>query len=275
MFSVSSGTRAGVAWGLLSLVSCANPLSNLVDPSSDEYRIAETRKALDRLDFDNAITNISPVLARRSTEEEIAYLASAAYAGRAGLRLLDLFSALTSDLSSKTLLTIFAQHYEGATDENVADMETAVSIIEAYGPRAANRSVDLNFYALFLFYSRMGVILNRYAFNSSNTLRVNFHACHTVEDLDGPETGLPNDMLDRVMTAIPRIVETIPAIGSGSGLPTGALDTSLLPAVPFDPVPCTTDPNNSACLLARLLVLTGSPSIGLGTGEIPCLAVTP
>lgn len=253
---------------LVCATGCSNALRDFPKRDSDDYLIAETRKCLDNLDFDNAIVNITPVLAKRPQDADIAYLASAAYAGRSGLRILDLFASLGSDLSTKSILTVFAEHYAGAVDLNVSDMERAISILETYGPRAADRSADLNFFALFLYYSRIGVILNRYAFNASNSLRANFAACHTDENLSGPTTGLPNEMVDRIMVTIPRIIETIPAIASGAGLSAAALDTSVLSALglSFDPIPCTTDPNNVACIGTRILIAQGKNTNGVGLG---------
>jgi hypothetical protein len=280
---MSSASRAALLLAVAGLGGCANAWRDFSNRSSDDYKIAEARKALDRLDFEGAIVNIDPLLARRGDEEEIAYIGSAAYAGRAGLRILDLFAALSSDLGTKTLFTIFAQHYEGADDDDAADMETAISILENFGPRAADRSGNLNFYALFLFYSRIGLTLNRYAFNPSNMLRANFSVCHAAEDLDGAVTGLPNPMVDRIMTSVPRILETIPAIGAGSGLPNGAIDTTVLDtlfggAAPFDPIPCASDQTNLSCVAARILI--ANSDIGLGTNDpitpIPCNgAITP
>jgi hypothetical protein len=255
---------------ILVLGGCANAFRDFGDKSSDEYLIAQTKNQLDALKFDSAIDSITPVLTSQPHNEEVVYLATAAYAGRGGLRILDLFTAIASDISTKSIFEIFAEHFKGATDDSVADIESAMNIMEAYGPTAADRSADLNFFSIFLYYSRIGVILNRYAYDSTtNTVKSNFNACYTTGDLDPATTGLPNEMVDRIMLTVPRIFDAASAV-SGQG---GALDT-LADTAGFPSglsstvaVPCTTTPNDASCVLVRALVNVGPANNGIGLGS--------
>ena len=275
--AINALIAAGVIVGTLS--GCHNMYRDFSDKSSDSYLIFQAKSYMDALDFDSAITSITPVVASQPTNEEVAYIASASYAGRAGLRILDLFSKLASELSSKSILQIFAEHFPGATDTTVADIESATRVLEAFSPRASGRSPSLNFYALFLYYSRIGVILNRYAYDSTSTLRTNFTACNTQDTPDAAETGIPNDMIDRIMTSIPRVLDAASG-ATGGGSTTNALSSASLPPElsSFSPIPCSTDSNDVRCLAGRTFVNIGRPTgIGLGTGSGGgiCLVTTP
>ncbi len=262
----------GTGLALVVLGGCANAYRDFTDKSTDRYIIDQAKQSLDALKFDETLTQILPLFERRPTDPEIAYLASAAYAGRGGLRILDLFMALASELGDKKLFEIFAEHYVGADEADIADLESAVSVLERYGATAIERNTDMNFYALFLYYSRIGIMLNRYAYDAAGSKRGNFRVCHTQESVEGAMTGLPHAAVDRVMTTIPRIVETIPFVG-GSGIAEGALDMSALGEFPREAYPCAEhadltqllDEGTQKCLAVRVLV--GSDQLGLNTGE--------
>lgn len=276
--SILSRTRAALALsGVLALLcaSCGNVFRDFPEKDSDSYRIDATRNALDAENFDNAIAEISPVLTAQPKNSEVVYLASVAYAGRAGLRILNLFSEIANAAATTGILTIFAKHFTAASTDDLADFESAVSIVQAYSDFAMDRDTDLNFYAIFLYYARIGVILNHYAFDNSVALRSNFKACHTVEDLVGASTGIPNAMLDKIYISIPRIVDIVNTIALGSQFG-GLTNLSALPTLPKAALPCSATPNNVNCLAVRSLVNVGPSSggIGLGSGGV-CAVTTP
>lgn len=273
----------------LSSSSCKNLFSDFTDRTSFDYIVEQTRIHLDREDFDLAIATIEPLLETNPKNEEVAVLASSAYAGRAGVRTLDQILAI-GESSGAGLFEVFTVNLAAADEEDLEDLERARTIIEAYGATAADRSPDANFYALFLWYSRVGANLAFHAVDAGE-VRTNFTACHGVINFAGARTGLPNATVDRVMTSIARIVDTLPGISSDAdvvaalGGITSALPTAVTDIIGMDPIPCEDavlpDPNAIACLGVRTLI-NGS-SLGLGTGieqvpeEVPagtCLGVS-
>jgi hypothetical protein len=258
--------------GCALLNSCAqNAFRDFAAKSSISYLIDSTKKQLDEQDFDTAISTITAALALEPTNEEAVFLAAIAYAGRAGLRTLDLFLTLASDISSKSIFTIFAQNFKGAEEADLDDMDEAIRILESLGNRAALRTNSLNFLAMFLYYSRIGIILNLYGFDADAVLRTNFTACKKSEDFSGLKTGIPDAYIDKVMISLARVQDTSGSIsGSGSGF--SALRSSTgATSFPFDPIPCSTasDPVDFAkCVAVRVLINVGAPTgIGLGSGS--------
>jgi hypothetical protein len=264
----------GTQWG------CSNAYRNYSSKTSKPYLIEKARALIDAYEFTQAINILRPLSDADPGSEELSYLTATAYAGRAGLRVLDLFQSLADDISSRTLLQIFARHIPGSTVPTYNDIETAIKVIEAYGSRATNRSQDMNFLALFVFYARIGTLLNLTAYNTDNTLRSNFKACHRLNAFSAASTGLTNDQVDIIMVTIPRIIETVSTI-SGTGAAFDAIQSisnlQALGIASFDAIPCSANSENPKCLAVRSLVNLGTTDggIGLGTGEGTCSATTP
>lgn len=290
------------------LTACPNAYRSFPDPTQDEYRMDRAIKALDDLDFDTAIENIDPVLAKKPKNERVAYIAASAYAGRAGLRMIDLYKdmitwiASTSGSSTSTMFTTLAEHFPDASDQDIKDMETAKEIIEDYGADVDDRSADMNFFFLFVNLSRIGVTLNRYAYEYTTSgsshiavKRTNFRACRMTVDLDGTVTGLPdsdtsssdgNDHLcgsgsqhacpvDIVMTSLANVFATGDAIPNFPDL--SSMTTAMGITLPTEPLPCSDDSQALECLGVRTLIAQSKSEggQGLGTGETLCATATP
>lgn len=262
-----------INWNILlifTLIQCSkNIFRSTSDEKADSYRIDRARKEIDKENFDTALEYIVPVWERRQTEPEIAYIAANAYAGRAGLRIINLFDSLASDISTKTVLEIFSEHFTDASLQDVNDMESAIGCIENAGNRASLRNSKTNFFALLVYWARIGVNLNYYAYADSNVKEAGFNACTTTVDLGGPDTGLTESITDRLLVTFPRIIDTA-AYVSGSGSDFDAILAANLPAgittiSSFDAFPC---PGNNvaektACAAVRSLV--NEATVGLGT----------
>ncbi len=268
--------------GFFTVVGCSNVLREVGNRSSDEFLIFQTKQYLSEQNWDLAASTIAPVKITQPTNEEVFYLSASAYAGRAGLRVLDLLTTIASDGGTKSLFTIFAEHYPGADEDTIADIESATAVIEAFSATAAGRSSEMNLFAVFVFYSRIGAALATYAFNSEGVVRENFTACHTVDDFEGVMTGLPDDMVDNISTSIPRVVDALSGVTVEGGAIDAIRDVSLPDSLTTTPLPCSSDPTNVNCLLTRNLVNLGplSGGIGLGTGGQfagggICLVLTP
>lgn len=264
---------------------CSNVLREFGNRSSDEFLIYQAKKYLSEQQWDSAIGSITPVMISQPNNEEVFYITASAYAGRAGLRVLDLLSTIAGDVGTKTFFTIFAEHYPGATDETIEDIESATSVIESFAENAVDRSSEMNLFAVFVFYSRIGAVLAKYAFDEEGVVRDNFTACHTIEDLEGAKTGLPDEAVDIVSTTIPRVVDALSGVTVSGGAIDSLRGVSLPASLTRTPLPCSSSPTDATCLAARNLVNLGQSAggIGLGTGGLfaengpggICLLLTP
>jgi hypothetical protein len=254
----------------LSQISCVNILRDFADKSSDPYAIDRARNLMDRFEWDDAITTITPVLQTDPLNEEAIFIGASAYAGRALLRSLDLFVTLGTEITSKTMLVIFAEHFSQIEASQLDDLDTAIDLLERLGDTAAERPASLNLFAMLLYYSRIGAILNSNAFLATNEIRDNFTACKKSVSFAGVKTGITDEQIDTIMISFARIVDTAGSItGSGAGF--DALRS--LPGIgtlPMTPFPCATAAGADAntCLAIRALInVDDSGGIGLGTGD--------
>lgn len=255
-------------FGILFLGSCDNWFARYADVNNEQYRIDMAERMIDELDFDSAIDYIEPVLDNKPNNKRVVYLAAAAHAGRAGLRVLELFLAIGEELGDKTLLQIFAEHFVEVSEDDLADIEDAVTIIEDYGATASERDSTLNFFALFLYYSRIGVILNYYAFlDASIDLDPSWDAC-----LIDAANGLPEEEIDKLMNTLARVVDTTNEIASSGGAFAGLtdMDMSSFNTFPMDPIPCP-GAGADALLCTAVRNLMNDGTIGLDTGAAICL----
>ena len=265
----------------LALAGCSNILEDFPDKNGEEYLKAQARLHIDKSQWDAAIVAITPVLARHPQDQEIANIAATAYVGRAGLRVLDLIDNIVQESDDHGMLEILAHHFSGyeVGDQYLADYATAVGIIEAAGATGAARDANLNFLSLFVYYTRIGVILNRYAFTpKTKSLRPGFDACLSSSDLTGVNpTGIPNAQIDIIYTSIPKIIDSAANINaSGDGLDALISANGIPTNFAVNPIPCTSTQNAAACVVTRNLVGIGkiAGGIGIETGGT-CLVVTP
>jgi hypothetical protein len=269
-----------------SLGSCRNAFRDFGDRTTDEYLINQTRYLLDQYDFEGAIGTITNVLGSQPTNPEVVYLAAAAHAGHGGLRILDLFSAIANESSTKGLIQIFAEHFPGADDDTVAEIDAAITIIENYDANPLTRDPKLNFFTVFLLFSRMGVITSRYALDETASLKADFDNCHR-EVSETTTTGIPNLKIDSLIDAFIKIPLTIANSGSSQfasisdalssfpltapGASCAAAETAGLDAAGEE---------QAMCLLMRLIIGSGADDDAIGldiepAGPNTCLTVTP
>jgi hypothetical protein len=265
-----------------SLTGCKNLYSNFTHRTSTEYLIYDAERFIDNLQFDLAIMNLDEVLTRDATHPQALYLNSIAHSGRAGLRVISIFETI-QDGGTTNLFPMLAASFKLTDDTDLADFALAVNYLETVGEEAADRTADQNFYALFLYAGYIGAVLNRYAYNASNTLMTaNFSACHKVSNKAAVKTGIPDDGIDVIMTMIPRLIDTMDEMasnGSDALIDTTALEN--LGTFSYDPIPCSANSSLAACRAVRSIVNNSTTGIGLGTGgpfgaeATVCAAVTP
>jgi hypothetical protein len=240
------------------LGACSNAFRDFPDKSSDAYYIDQAEIFLNQFKFAEAIDKITPVLATQPRNPKVVQIAMLAYAGRAGLRSLDLITELTD--GSSNFFTIFAEHFPGATDVNVSDMNKAIEILEAYEPDATQRTTELNLIAMFLYYGRIGVVLHRYAY-VNNVRSPTFNQCST--------TDLPDAALTLIVRSLPRALDSTSGLGSG-GLADALNSLTSEPLVQAfvgsENSACPTD--TTPCQSMRALIGEGDLGIGIGTGPV-------
>lgn len=276
MYLASKKIQRWILVGLVATLSnsCGNLLEDYPDKNSNEYLMDRTRKLLDDENFEAAITTITPALNRNPTDPDVAYLAAVAYAGRGGLRILNVISRAASDGGTDGVLKIFAKSLPSSDVADISDFNTAVDILEAAGATAALRNSEHNFFALFLYFARLGVYLNSYGF-LVDALRSNFTGCHTVVDTAAASTGITNSDLGVIYITLPRIIETSAYVtGSDDGL-SDILDVvdDLPTGLSRTTAPCVATPNDANCLAVRTMINSANP-VGLNQGGV-CAAVTP
>jgi len=244
---------------ILGLGSCSNAFRDLPDKSSDQYYIDQARIFLNEFKFTEAIAKIMPVLESQPRNPEVVEIAILAHAGRAGLRVLDLILELGSDSGSVSFFKIFAQHFPNADDDDIADMQTAISILETYEPNEVVRSSELNMIAMFLYYGRIGVVLHRYAYED-NVLSPTFNQCST--------TDLPDVDLTYIVQSIPKALNASSYISDADGVSSALSALTDLPEIQFfigsEESVCPT--NQAPCQSMRSLIGEGALNIGLGAG---------
>jgi hypothetical protein len=243
---------------LLALSACSNSFRDLPDKSSDQYYIDQAQIYLNEFKFTEAIEKITPVLATQPNNAQVVQIAMLAHAGRAGLRVLDLILELGSDTATSTFFRIFAEHFPGSDDDDVADIQTAIDILETYQADATLRSSELNLIGMFLYYSRIGVVLHRYAY-VNNVISPSFDQCST--------TDLPDAALTYVVQSVPKAMTAASNISSGGVADALTSLTSAPEIQAFVGSETSTCPDDSQpCQSMRSLIGEGSLGIGLGSG---------
>lgn len=249
---------------VVGLFSCGNILRDMPNKSADSYYMDLAKQALDREDFDDAIARITPVLQSNPTDEEVVRLGIRAYAGRAGLRILD-FSLAMADSGDDNFFTVFAKQFQGADDDAVADMQSAIDLIEAFESDATARSAQVNILAMFVYYGNIGVVLNNRAFDTNNELVATFDAC------DG--TDLPSADAQAILQSLPKAVDSASGVDERAASAVSALNDSpemaAFSSAQNAECPGVDLQGRTLCAGIRTLV-NGDASIGLNTGGGVC-----
>lgn len=247
---------------------CRNLYRDFGDKTSDDYLITQARFDLDALDFDAAISRISPVLVSQPTNAEVVYLAAAAHAGKAGLRVMDLFLQFSS-ISSNGLIPTLADHFGATTDDDVAQIEEAISIIETYDADPTTRGAHLNFFSVFLYFSRIGAISARYAYDTSGVLDATFDNCRNTDE--GGYLGIPDASIDSLIDAFVKLGPAIANSGSSAFSSVGSAIDALGISAPG--TSCDTSKNGAMCLIVRDMLGAGPlgtpPGIGFNISAVP------
>jgi hypothetical protein len=252
---------------LLFFGSC-NVWRDFPNKSSDSYFLDQAEIFLDQFKFDQAIEKITPLLITQPKNPRVIRIAMLSYAGRAGLRSLDLILGLT-DLGDKTFFMVFAEHFPGATITSVNDVRKSVEILENFQANPALRTEDMNLVAMFLYFSLIGVNLNYHAYNSNNELIGSFSACNA---------SFTDEANTDIIQGLAKAIDMSSYLGSGGF--SGALNS--LTSVPIvgnfldasDVICPGADPDEEqTCGLMKFLINDGHTNqVGLDFGQAggPC-----
>ena len=152
-----------VTLSLLFSLSCSkNFYDELADKEEDDAVYFEAQKALDDLNYSQAILLIQSLGADYQTRRDVNFTLASAFAGRCGLNFISLAETL-SDASATGLFGIIMQGFPGSSDNSIADCISAESVINTVESDPTLRTVDENLLMAFVAFSKIGVILNRYA----------------------------------------------------------------------------------------------------------------
>lgn len=117
--------------GLSLIMGCANVLTEMSDKDSDKSKLFDAQTAIDQGKWTTAITKISQMSTTYQATREIQVLKASAYAGRCGLNIFSLLSAIGDGGSSTNLFAQLMNSMTGATAANVADCLQAENTLKA------------------------------------------------------------------------------------------------------------------------------------------------
>ncbi|MBX9767086.1 MAG: hypothetical protein K2X47_07440, partial [Bdellovibrionales bacterium] len=117
--------------GLFLITGCANVLTEMSEKDSDKAKLFDAQAAIDQGQWTTAITKISQMSTTYQTLREIQVLKASAYAGRCGLNILELLTAIQNGGSSTNLFATMMTSMTGATAQDLADCLQAETTLKA------------------------------------------------------------------------------------------------------------------------------------------------
>jgi hypothetical protein len=250
------------------LGSCSNAWRDFPNKSSDDYYLSMAEIYLDQFKFSEAIDRITPLLASQPENPKVRKIAMLSYAGRAGLRVLDLILEL-ADVSNSTFFRIFSEHFPGANANTVADMKMALSILENYEDDPALRTSEFNLIAMFIHFGVIGSTLNFYGYLPTNVPKPGFDACSVLQ--------FPHAAATDVLQNLSKAMKVSSYISGSSGVSSALSSLFSAPQLaPFTNALNTVCPGGTlqeitSCQGIRALINEGAAGIGIGSGALtPC-----
>jgi len=136
-----------------------NILSEFGDKTTDDALLFDAQMKIDEGDWAGAIEKFDEMSDDFRAEREVRALEASAYAGRCGLRFLDLIQVFTN-IGSTLLFRELMESFPGATASQAADCAQAESLIKLIDATATNRTLDENLLMAFLSFVKIGVLLS-------------------------------------------------------------------------------------------------------------------
>ncbi len=199
--------------GLLT-ISCSNILDEFAKKDTDEARLTEAIKNMNKQNWSAAIANFENMSSGYLTKRDVKLQYAKAYAGRCGLRLLDLIENMSS-LDSSLLYPILMEAFMGLTTTHADDCIQAESIMLSIASSATSRTPEENTVLAFISFAKMGAIFSSFADEDvvDGETDTDFNACS-----DTISPGVPDEYVRQVGTGLGIAITSLTTALSGGGL---------------------------------------------------------
>lgn len=139
-----------------------NILSEFGDPTTDKALLYGAQMLIDEGDWTGAIEKFADMSTDFRSGRDVRALEASAYAGRCGLKFLDMIDLLANLGATKLFLQLMTD-FPGSNAQDISDCVQAETILKAIDATAANRTVDENLLMTFVEFAKIGAILSTYA----------------------------------------------------------------------------------------------------------------
>jgi hypothetical protein len=246
------------------LGSCNNILSSLKD-TTDASLYFQAQEQVDSLQWTAALTSISDMSTSYQSTRAVLDLKASAYAGRCGLRYVQLISQLSS-IGTTRLFLFLLEKFDGATATSIADCESAVAVLQQVSSTVSGLSEDEALFLVFLSFAKIGVILAADADPAATgSPSASFNACST-SSMSDADAGNIGTALSDALAALTSVA-SLSSVGSSQLSSLSTVCTTLAADAPtynFCGITNTSDLTATELLGIRSLVQENQ-LIGLGT----------
>ncbi|MDZ4677996.1 MAG: hypothetical protein SGI74_10885 [Oligoflexia bacterium] len=192
---------------LVSLVSGGgcNMFGDLADKSSDEAILDDVENLIDAGLWNDAVLKWQLLSSTAKSKRENKLLLASAYAGRGGLDILRLISAINS--GGTNFFTILMKAFRSSQYRHIDDQILAEAVMVNIGATALLRTVDENIFTMFVEFAKLGTIMAAFAdTDADNVVDTTFNNCTA---LDSHPTYKKH-----IVTGLTIIIESLAATGS-------------------------------------------------------------
>ena len=199
-----------IAVTLFSLLGCGQNILESFSKVSDESLLVDARIHMDKYEWDLAIAKFTDMSAEFLATREIKFLHASAYAGKCGLDFMDFIEKLTS-IGTEKLYAFLMGSFLGVTSaiESDACIQAEV-LIKSISSSASDRTVNENTFMAFIGFTKIGVILSRYAdTDDDGSADAGFNSCSTV--------SIPDSDVKQIATGLAIALTSLAAPGVSLG----------------------------------------------------------
>jgi hypothetical protein len=217
---------------LLSATSCQNVFKNTANKTTDEAYYEDAQKAMDALDWDEAISKFASMGAEFKSRPTVIEQWAGAYAGKCGLNFISYFGNLgSSSLTGSTLFKYFMNQFTGISI-SPQHCSLAQSKMEELGATSAERTSSQNLFMAILGMVKVGAYLRSIAdVDGTDNLgdgTADYPAAPSPGTYDSCDPAiLDNDSLNGVITGMGLITNNITYLTVALGGSAGDIGTAL------------------------------------------------
>jgi len=193
---------------LLASASCSdNILEELSNKTNEAALLESVKRSLATQDFAAAVTTCALFTTAQRLDPDTAYTCASAYAGRAGLNVLNLVTDVAGYSPPNNLLVYLMGLNNGAVAQDITDLVTARDLLRALG-QASARTAEQNALMTMIAIHSLGIVANLYADGDDNgTVDGGYNSCDI--------TDLPAAGAQMAVNALWELQES----GGASGIP--------------------------------------------------------